>query len=54
MKKLYCNFFVVTTENLKNIKYHASQKKSLVFSFIYSKCKNEDEKLFKKNNQLRY
>ena len=46
MKKLYCDFFVVTTENLKNIKY-ASQKKSLVFSFIYSKCKNEDEKLFK-------
>ena len=29
-------------------------EKTLVLCIICSKCKNEDEKLFKKKNQLRY
>ena len=39
--------FVVSIENLKKLKYHTSSKKALVLSIICSKCKNEDEKIFK-------
>ena len=39
--------FAVSIENLKNLKYHTKLEKTLVLSIIFSKCKNEDEKLFK-------
>ena len=29
-------------------------KKALGLSFIYSKCKNEDEEIFKEKKKLRY
>ena len=35
---------------MKNLKYHTSQKK--VISIICSKCKNEDEKLFKEEKSV--
>ena len=34
--------FVISTENLKILKYHAFSKKTLVLSIICSKCKSED------------
>ena len=37
---------MVSTENLKILKYHTFLKKTLVLSIICSKCKNEDEKIF--------
>ena len=43
--------FVVSTENLKNLKYDL--KKTLVLSIICSKCKDESENNLKKKNQLR-
>ena len=53
MKKLcliFCVIFRASIDNLKNLKCHTS----LVFSIICSKCKNENEKIFKKKIQLRY
>ena len=38
---------VVSTENLKNLKYH-----TLVISVIWSKCKNEVEKIFKEEESI--
>ena len=38
---------MVNIENWKNIEHHSSYKKTLVLSIICSKCKNEDEKIFK-------
>ena len=46
MKK-YIELFVVSIENLKNLKNIPLIEKTLVLSIICSKCKNEDEKLFK-------
>ena len=45
--KTYFALFVVTVENLENLKYHTFWKKTLVISISCSKCKNEDEKIFK-------
>ena len=53
MKKLYCVIFS-KYRKLENPKISCLLEKTLVLSIISSKCKNEDEKLFKKNNQLRY
>ena len=40
--------FVVSIEILKTLKYHTFLKKHQLFLFIIcSKCKNEDEKIFK-------
>ena len=45
--------FAVSIENLKNLKYHtSSKKKTLVLSLICSKCKNEDETLFKEEESI--
>ena len=33
-------------------KYHTSLKKTLVFFIIYSKCKDEDEKIFKEEESF--
>ena len=41
--------FVVSIENLKNLKYHTS---SLVLAIICSKCKDEDEKLFQEEEPI--
>ena len=41
---------MVSIENLKNLKYHTSYEKTLDLSIICSKCKNEDEKLFKEES----
>ena len=41
--------FVVSTEKLKNLKYHTLEK-TLVLSIIYSKGKNEKEKLFEEES----
>ena len=44
--------FAVSIENLKNLKYRNSLKKTLVLSIICSKCKNEDEKIFKEEEPI--
>ena len=42
---------MVSKENLKNLKYHTSLK-TLALSITCSKCKNEDEKLFKQEESI--
>ena len=42
------SLFTVSMENWKNLKYH-----TLVFSIICSKCKNDDEKLFKEEESIK-
>ena len=37
---------------MKNLKYHNFWKKTLVLCIIYSKCKNEDEKIFKEEESI--
>ena len=51
MKYLYC---VISGKyrKLKNLTF--AKEKTLVLSIICSKCRNEEEKCLKKNNQLRY
>ena len=49
MKKLYCVIFGI--ENLKNLKYHTSLK-TLVLSINCSKSKNEEEKIFQKEESI--
>ena len=46
--------FVVSIENFKILKYHTFSKKHffLLFSIICSKCKNEDEKIFKEEKSI--
>ena len=44
--------FIVSIENLKNLKDHATQKKTLILSIICSKCKSEDEKIFKEEESI--
>ena len=51
MKKCIA-LFVVSIENLENLKYHTSFEKTLVFSIICSKCKNEDERFFKDEESI--
>ena len=43
---------MVSKENLKNLKYHASYKKTLVLSIICSKCKTEAKKIFKEEKSI--
>ena len=46
---------VARIENLENLKYKYLLEKTLVFSIIWSNCKNgEEENVLKKKNQLRY
>ena len=42
---------MVSIKNFKNLKYHTFSKK-VVFSIICSKCKNEDEKIFKEEESI--
>ena len=52
MKKLYC---VISGKHRKFEKSKTSYLLEKTFlSIICSNCKNEDEKIFKKRNQLRY
>ena len=44
---------VVSIENLKSLKHHIFWKKTLVLSIIFSKCKNEDEKIFKEEEPIK-
>ena len=44
--------FIVSIENLKNLKDHTTQKKTLILSIICSKCKSEDEKIFKEEESI--
>ena len=44
MKKIYVALSAATIEYLKNLKGHI---KTFVLCIICSRCKNEDEKLFK-------
>ena len=37
---------------MKNLKYHTSFEKTLVFSIICSECKNEDERFFKDEESI--
>ena len=46
MKNLYY-VICANIENLKNIKMSCILERTLVLSIIRSRCKNEDEKLFK-------
>ena len=52
MKKLYC---VICSKDRKFKKPKISYllEKTLVLSIIRSKCKNENEKILKKKNQLK-
>ena len=53
MKKLYC-VICGKYKKFENPKISYIFKKTLALSIICCKCKNEDEKYFKKQNQLRY
>ena len=37
---------------MKNLKYHTSEKNTLVLSIICGKCKKEDEKIFKEEESI--
>ena len=37
--------FVVSTENLKTLKYHTFSEKTSILSIICSRCENEDENI---------
>ena len=54
MKKLYCIICSKCRKFERPIISYLLEKKTLVFSIICSRCKNEDEKLFKEVNQLKY
>ena len=49
--KIYIVLFVASIENLKNLKY-TSYKKTLVLSIICSKCRNEEDKIFKEEKSI--
>ena len=51
MKKLYC-VIAASIENLEKPKVSHISEKILFLSNIYSKCKNEDEKLFKEEEPI--
>ena len=44
--------FAANIEYFKNLKYHSCYKKTLVLSIICSKCKNENEKIFKEEESI--
>ena len=44
--------FRVSIEVLKILKYNLFSKKAIVLSIIYSKCKNEDEKIFREKESV--
>ena len=46
--------FVVSIFFIENQKNLIDFTKKFLLSMIFNKCKNEDEKYFKKRNQLRY
>ena len=46
--KNYIVLFVATIENFEKPKTSYPLEKTLVLSIICSKCKNEDQKIFKK------
>ena len=53
MKKIYC----VICRNCRNFKSPNISyifEKTLVFSIICRKCENEDEKIFKEEESMRY
>ena len=52
MWKNYIALFVVSVENLKNIKYSYILEETLVLSIICSKCKNDNEKTFKEGESI--
>ena len=51
MKK-YIALFGASIENLKILKYHTFQKKTLVLSVICSKWRNKDENIFKEKELI--
>ena len=51
MKKLYC-VICCKYRKFKNPKLSYIFEKSLVLSIIYSKCKNEDKKMFKDEESI--
>ena len=51
MKKIYC-VFCGEYRKFKNPKISCIFEKTLVFSIICSKCKNEDEKIFKEEESI--
>ena len=51
MKK-FITLFAVSIENLNNLKYPTSFEEKLVLYIIYSKCKNEDEKLSREEESI--
>ena len=54
MAKLYSVLFVVKVQNLKNIKYHTSQKKHEFFLLFAISVKMKMKKCFQEKNQLKY
>ena len=44
--------FVVSIQNLKNLKTSYLLEKTLVLSIICSKCKDEDEKMFNEEESI--
>ena len=50
----YIVLFAVSVENLKNLKYCTSQKKTQVFLLLAVGIKMKMKKYLKKKNQLRY
>ena len=44
--------FVASIENLNILRYHTFSKKTLLVPIICSKCKNEDEKVFKEEEPI--
>ena len=48
--KRFIALFAVSIENLKNPKCHTSL--TLVLSIIFSKCKSEDERIFKEKESI--
>ena len=53
LKKLYC-IICGKYRKIEKPKISYTLEKTLVLSIICSKCKNEDQKIFKKKNQLKY
>ena len=51
MKKLYCVIWS-KYKNLGNQKDHIFSKKTLVLPIICTKCKNEEEKIFKEEESI--
>ena len=50
-RKSYIALFVASIENFKNLKYHTFGK-TLILFIIWSKCENEDEKIFKEEESI--